>query len=166
MATDRRRIPLIPLILFAAILASCGGSAADTAKGMNAGLNALTDAVDPAYGLAVQACEARADQIIEREGSTYAQDRAEMDALQRRCDAAFARFEEIRSAQIAARAAIDSEQLAEAYSAFARVRELWASLSELLGARAPTSPPELPGFQESPYRPDAGAQAQDGGTSR
>lgn len=119
------------LVLVVLLCAGCGATArADAARSLHEGLNLVTDAVDPSYELAVESCDARAAVIVAREGTTAAQDAEAMAQVRERCEIVFARFEEIRTAQAAARGAASAFEsgdldFAAALAAVSEVRRLW-----------------------------------------
>jgi hypothetical protein len=116
------------LVCVVLLVTGCGGAVEARQQGMHDVLDVLTDTVDPAYGFAVAACDARADVIVDRTGTTEEQDQRDYAAVRAKCDRAFAIFERIREAQAAARAAVDSEQFAQAIHALALAQSQWAQL--------------------------------------
>lgn len=110
-------------------LVGCGAAEQRTA---HTALNAITDIADPTYQLAVDSCDAARDVIIERGGTTYAEDRAAMDQIHAVCDPMIIGFESLRSVQITARAAIDSGLPGAAAAAIQEALALWNTLRALV----------------------------------
>ncbi len=129
------------------LVAACSITQA-RAKGINDALNVVTDVADPSYGMAVTTCDARAQQIVDREGSTREQDEADFEQLQARCNATFEAFQTIRELQQAARAAVasategNSDALQDAQRLLLELTEAWAHLKNLLEEAGLTSEPE------------------------
>lgn len=109
---------LLACVLYAS---GCGASQAQ----QHARLNALTSIADPTYDEAVELCDRLRDLIVEREGTTYAEDRAAMDEVHAVCDPMVAGFEALRASQLTARGAIDSGLGGAGAAAVSAALELW-----------------------------------------
>ncbi len=128
------------------LVAACSITQA-RARGINDALNVITDVADPSYGMAVTTCDARARQIIDRQGTTQEEDEAAFSQLQSRCNATFEAFQTIRELQQAARAAVqaategNSDALADAQRILIELTEAWAHLKNVLEEAGLTTEP-------------------------
>ena len=129
------------------LVAACSITQA-RAKGINDALNVITDVADPAYGMAVTTCDARGQQIVDRQGTTREEDERDFEELRTRCMATFEAFQSIRDLQQAARAAVtaategNSDALADAQRILVELTEAWVHLKNLLQEAGLTSEPE------------------------
>jgi len=108
-------------------VAGCGAAAEQHRT-----LTVITDVADPTYAAAVEGCDAARDFIIAREGTTYAEDRADMDQIHAVCDSIVEGFELLRGSQITARAAIDGGLEAAAQAAIVEALAAWGRLQGLV----------------------------------
>lgn len=128
------------------LVAACSITQA-RARSINDALNVITDVADPSYGMAVTTCDARAAQIVAREGTTQEEDEASFSQLQARCNATFEAFQTIRDLQQAARAAVasategNSDALADAQRILIELTEAWAHLKNMLEEAGLTTEP-------------------------
>jgi len=140
--TDRQTYFAFMLGLFLALLglAFVEGCSPSQQRDGHIVLNTITDVADPTYQQAVDTCDDLRDLIIEREGTTYAQDRADMDRVHAHCDPVVEGFEALRGSQLTARAALDAgaegaiaEAIRQALAQWPHVqdlvRELWQNLT-------------------------------------
>lgn len=112
------------------LLAGCGASQTRTGHEV---LNGITDVGDPTYALALETCDAARDAIIEREGTTYEEDRRAMDQIHEVCDGIVLGFESLRGVQVTAREALNTGQFGPTVQA--GIREalvLWGQLQALV----------------------------------
>ncbi len=148
-AVTRRELPgclvlAVVVALGLSLGAGCGRLSEAQARGMHDALDAVTDAVDPAYGFAVAACDAREVVIVQRSGTTAAADSADVAQIRSECDRAFHAFEALRQAQAAARVAVDAaagtddaELLGHAVAAVQALGRAWEEVRQLVPAPAP-----------------------------
>lgn len=146
-----RPVAWIVVACVALLPCGCGGGGLSSAQatGMHDGLSAVTDAVDPAYGFAVAACDASEAVIVARAGTTAEQDAHDMADTRAACDRLFHAFEALRQAQLAARAAVDAaalsndpQLLAHALTAVEAFRSAWVEVRAMVPTPAPR--PEAP----------------------
>lgn len=126
---DRFRA-LLGLVLLAAILVAasgCGGGAA----AQHRRLNVMTAVADPTYEQVVQVCDDMRDLVVTREGTTEAEDRADMAQIVTICDTAVEGFEALRGTQLTAREALDHGLGAAATQAVQEALGLWPSIRQL-----------------------------------
>lgn len=119
------------LLLAVAVLTSLTNGCGSAAQQHHA-LNAVANVANPSYDLAITACFEAEDVIIEREGTTFAQDVAATEAVRSACDRVFAGFDALRVAQRVARAAVDGGGEALVTQALAELQEAWTALRRLL----------------------------------
>lgn len=108
------------LVLGVGTLQACG-----TAAQQHRTLNAITTTADPTYEEVVTYCDTLRDRILARPGTTYEQDRSDMDEVHGICDPLVTAFEAIRGTQLTARAFIDSGAEEGARAAVREALVLW-----------------------------------------
>lgn len=128
----------------------CGTFSQGQIDGMDRTLDAVAETVDPAYGLAVVACDAQEGVIVVRTGTTYAEDVRALETIRERCTRVFDAFEAVRTAHLAARqlvvlAATDEDSaLGRALIAVGKLKAAWDALRLALPAEWLTAAPEAP----------------------
>ena len=118
---------LVLALALSAAAQGCGGGAQQHRT-----LTVITDVADPTYAAAVQGCDVARDHVIAREGTTYAEDRADMDAVHLVCDSIVEGFELLRGSQLTARAAIDAGLSGAAQAAVVEALAAWGRLQGLV----------------------------------
>lgn len=120
--------------IFVTSVVALAGACGATQRDQHIALNAITDTIQPNYQLAVDACDEAEWRVVRREGSTRAEDDADITRLRRDCDRVFGAFEAVRIAQATARVAVD-EAVADAQGALrlamARLSDAWEALKLL-----------------------------------
>lgn len=128
------------LFIAQALLSGCAPSQAQLrAQGAHEVLNTVTDIANPSYDLAIELCDARELVIIQRQGTTREQDRADFAATREICDRVFQGFRALRELQLASRAAIaaviekpDDALWAAAIATLRSVSARWTEIQALL----------------------------------
>jgi len=118
---------LVLVLALSAATQGCGTTATQHRT-----LTVITDVADPTYAAAVQGCDVARDHVIAREGTTYAEDRADMDAVHLVCDSIVEGFELLRGSQLTARAAIDAGLSGAAQAAVVEALAAWGRLQGLV----------------------------------
>lgn len=132
--TDKQTTVAFCLGLFLTLLglAFIEGCSPSQARDGHVVLNTITDVADPTYQQVVDTCDELRDLIIEREGTTYAEDRADMDRVHEYCDPTVEGFEALRGTQLTARAALDSGAEGAVQAAIQAALEQWPHVQELV----------------------------------
>lgn len=130
---------VVSLLALALGVVGCGGMFASRAQGMHDVLNTATDIVDPAYDLAVTSCRVGIDLIETRTGTTLNEDQTALAELRTSCERIFAKFEDIRQAQLKARRLVDiavriddEPTILAALGALSEMKGMWDALAVLL----------------------------------
>jgi hypothetical protein len=123
-------VALLVVLAALAALASASGCGA-TQRDHHARLNVLTDIADPTYAVAVETCDVLRDVIVERQGTTAAEDRIAMDKINSVCDRMVDGFESLRGSQLTARAAIDGDPGSAIAAAIGAALALWPTVQAL-----------------------------------
>jgi len=127
----------IKTLVMLVLLSGCSLTAS-RATGMHEALNVVTDIVDPVYGLSVTSCDARAQTIVDRTGTTEEDDRGDFERLQVICNSIFHSFETLRHVQAAARSAVElaregnEDAMVEARDLLLQATEIWNEIKALL----------------------------------
>lgn len=121
------------------VVTGCATARMNTAQGLHTAMNSVTDAVDPAYSLAVAACDSREGLIVARSGTTLSQDRDDLRSVRAQCDDVFDAFETVRQAQQVARQAanaLESDSSKDAFgaaiAALTAVRDAWLTVKGMI----------------------------------
>jgi len=132
-------------------LMGCGSGLQSQLTGIDKALNAVTGIADPLYGAAVASCNS-AERLAIAESTTREKALADIAAIRDVCDRAFAAFEALRNAQLAARDVVTVARetnaepdimaalgaLATVESAVKEARAAWDAASEVVqGTQAP-----------------------------
>lgn len=118
---------LVLVLALSAASHGCGGGARQHRT-----LTVITDVADPTYAAALAGCDAARDHIVAREGTTYAEDRTDMDAVHLVCDSIVEGFELLRGSQLTARAAIDAGLSGAAQALIVEALAAWGRLQGLV----------------------------------
>jgi len=120
-------------LLFLALAFSVGCGGTQQQRTAHEALNMVVDVADPTYQMAVDTCRAARHVIIDRQGTTYEEDRAAFDSIHEICDPMVAGFEVLRGVVITARVAIDTGDIGDTASqGIAEALQLWSQLRRLL----------------------------------
>jgi hypothetical protein len=111
----------------ATLCAGCGGVPPQRQHDV---LNRVTDVADPTYAVVLETCDAARNAIVERGGTTYEEDTAAMDEIDRVCDPIVAGMESLRGTQRTVRAAIDAGAEGAILEGLQHALELWRLLQE------------------------------------
>ena len=95
-------------------------------------LNLVTDIADPTYEAALAGCDAARDYIVARQGTSEAEDTADMARVNGFCDTIVEGFEALRGGQVTARAYIDNGLEGAATEAVREALAAWGELQELV----------------------------------
>lgn len=112
----------------------CGGSVLGAQlEGVDQALTATTGIADPLYAAAVSACDG-AEAVIVARPATFDRDKHDMAQIRAACDRAFAAFEALRHAQLAARSLVATARKTklepDAASAFAALQAVSLAVAE------------------------------------
>jgi hypothetical protein len=119
-------------LMIATIILVGGTGGCGSAQQQHTALNRLADAADPAYVLAIEACDEAEGIIIARPATTYENDATAMARIRETCDRVFGAFEALRIAHRTARAAIDGGAAGAVPAALAQLTEAWRALQMML----------------------------------
>lgn len=116
------------------LFVGCGGSVLGAQlEGVDQALTATTGIADPLYAAAVSACDG-AEAVIVARPATFDRDKHDMAQIRAACDRAFAAFEALRHAQLAARALVATARKTklepDAASAFAALQAVSLAVAE------------------------------------
>lgn len=117
---------IVAIVGIVGLLDGCGSAASQ-----HRALNAVSDAVNPSYTLAIEACDEAEQVIIARTGTTYDSDVIAIASIRSVCDRVFGAFDALRLAHRIARAAVDDGGEALAI-AWAHLHEAWDALRRVL----------------------------------
>lgn len=115
-------------------MVACAGSASGEAHDT---LDVVTEVTDPIYGVAVRTCRSLEMAVAERDGTSPAEDAADLAKIRVQCDVVVNQFERLIRLQVAARLAIDGFKAGEKTAddvdvAVAAVQAAWVEVRQLL----------------------------------